>query len=161
MIKLPATEMTMPGLTLMAPASGTVVPLQAHPEAVYSSATLGTGLSILLSNYQVFSPVAGKIIKIQNAGKEVIVATKHGVILLLSLYLADNPNVSFTSHVKQGDIVAANTLLVTYNLQQQKQPILSVVVTNPQQFGNCYYCYDKVTVNQDPLFKITAKKRTQ
>lgn len=161
MIYVPSHELTMPGLLLTAPASGVVEQFSHHPEPIINTNTLGDGLAIALSNYQVYAPVTGKVVKIQNGGKELLIATKHGVILLLSLYTEPNSPVSFQLHAKQGELVSQNQLLISYNFQQVNHAILSVVLTNSQQFGNCYYSYDKVSACEDPLFKITAKKSTK
>lgn len=103
---------------LQSPLAGRVIPLTQVDDAVFASEALGEGIAIVPTDGQVFAPVSGNVISLQQSRHAIGLRTDEGVEVLVHVGI-DTVKLAgehFEAHVAQGDRVSAGDLLVTVDL---------------------------------------------
>lgn len=113
----PAAKVTPEIIT--SPLNGTVQPLSALKDPVFSSAVMGKGVAIIPSDGQLFAPVAGTVSLVFPTGHAIGINSEHGAEILMhigmdTVQLEGKP---FTVHVKQGQAVLPGDLLLTFDIE--------------------------------------------
>lgn len=121
-------------VVVAAPAIGTVVPLEAVPDKVFSSGAMGAGLAVVPTLGEAYAPVSGELVTVMphafgirtDAGLEVLVHVGIDTVAL------DGEH--FTAAVAQGQRVRAGDLLTQFDLAAIEaagyNPITVMIVTN-------------------------------
>jgi len=150
------------GFPVVSPITGKVLPLEEHPEAIFSTGTLGCGLAFEITSHKILAPFDGVIEQIKMGGTEVYFKAKNGLRLLVALDI--NPmyfplsGLAIKKHENQ--TVKAAEPVVHFDLRKIPTPIVaSVTVLNHKKLGAIYYSQVQITAGEDILFKVTAKKR--
>ncbi len=118
--------------TLLAPLTGTVMPLSAVPDEAFASGMLGVGFAVEPSrdsDGSVFAPVDGTIETVAESRHAYTIRTDDGLDLLVhigidTVSLAARP---FAAHVSPGDRVRAGQLIATADLPVIRAADLPVV----------------------------------
>ena len=107
----------MTQLTLLAPLSGVLVPLDAVPDPVFAERLVGDGISIDPIGNTLVAPCDGTIAHVHAAGHALTIAAVDGIEILIHVGL-DTVNLKgkgFTTLVKAGDRVRAADRLLTFD----------------------------------------------
>lgn len=123
---------------IAAPISGTVIPLTAVEDKVFSSGTVGQGFAIVPDEGRVYSPVDGYIASTfasrhaiginSTGGAEILIHVGINTVQLEGQY--------FQMQVKEGEAVKKGQLLLTFDLDEIKKAgydtVTPVIVTNSE-----------------------------
>jgi len=123
-------------VTLLAPITGTVVPLDEVPDPVFSGRLLGDGLAIDPTGDLVVAPVAGEVAALFPTGHALAIRTAAGTEVLLHLGLdSSKAKGVFRPLVARGDRVQAGQPLVRVDLaefrRQARSPLSPVLILDP------------------------------
>ncbi len=106
----------MADLTISAPLSGVVVPLDQVPDPVFSQKMVGDGISVDPIDHILRAPCAGKIIQLHRAAHAVTIRSAEGIEVLMHIGL-DTVNLNgegFALHVQEGDQVDVGDSLIAF-----------------------------------------------
>lgn len=121
---------------LLAVQTGEIVALESLPDPVFAERVLGDGFAIDPVENRVYSPVAGKVVDVQDTFHAYAIHTDDGLDVLVHIGIdtVALQGEGFSPKVKTGDKVKAGDLLCEADLALIKQkglPIYTVVlVTN-------------------------------
>ncbi len=104
---------------VLAPLSGTVLPLEKVPDATFSSGLLGQGVAIIPSDNRVIAPFDGEVASLFQTKHAIGILSESGVEVLIHVGI-DTVKLDgqyFTAHVKPGDKVRAGDLLLEFDRQ--------------------------------------------
>ncbi len=127
---------------VLAPVAGRAVPLQDVPDPVFSQGVVGYGAAIDPPRGVVdaVAPVGGKILKLLPHAYVVMTPGNVGILVHLGLDTVKLNGAGFTTHVKEGDTVAAGQLIITYDVPSVEaaglNPIVPVVVMDEREPTN-------------------------
>jgi glucose-specific phosphotransferase system IIA component len=121
---------------LYSPMTGKLIPLSEIPDATFAEKILGDGFAIVPTEGKLFAPVGGQIMQLFRTNHALGLKTEDGLELLIHIGI-DTVKMNgegFTAHIKEGDIVRAGDLLMSfdYNLAKAKAKSLAtpVIITN-------------------------------
>ncbi|MFF2300093.1 glucose PTS transporter subunit IIA [Arthrobacter sp. NPDC058127] len=123
---------------LLAPASGTVIPLSEVPDPVFAGGTLGNGFAIDPGDGRFVAPVSGTVVTVFPTGHAYGIRTDDGVDVLIHIGMdtVKLKGKGFTAHVSKGDHVSAGELLCNVDLSVIKaagySTVTPVVITTKQ-----------------------------
>ncbi|MCG0239949.1 MAG: PTS glucose transporter subunit IIA [Firmicutes bacterium] len=121
-------------LPILAPISGTLVPLDQVPDPVFSQRMLGDGLAIDPAAGAVVAPAAGQIAALYPTGHALGLRTPGGCEILIHLGI-DTARLEgvFRPRVQQGETVRAGQPLIDVDLERlralARSPLVPVIVT--------------------------------
>jgi glucose-specific phosphotransferase system IIA component len=127
---------------VLAPVAGRAVPLAEVPDPVFSQGMVGYGAAVdpPRAIIEAVAPVTGRLLKLMPHAYIVMTADDVGVLVHLGLDTVTLQGDGFTTHVAQGDDVAAGQLVITYDVPavQAKglNPIVPVVVMDERNADN-------------------------
>ncbi len=123
-------------VTLLAPVSGILVPMETVPDPVFAQKLVGEGISIDPFDGRLHAPVDGEVVQIHPSGHALTLRTADGLDILLHVGL-DTVTLrgeGFTAHITAGAQVHAGDLLVSFDLdlvaRRAKSLLTQVVVTS-------------------------------
>ena len=112
-----------------APITGRLLPLSEVPDPVFSEKMMGDGFAILPEAGEVFSPVSGKVVNVfptkhalgllSDAGQEILIHVGMDTVIL--------KGEGFQVHVKEGDKITSETLLLTVDLEGIREKVPSLI----------------------------------
>jgi glucose PTS system EIICBA or EIICB component len=114
---------------VVAPVSGTVVPLSEVPDPVFSGMVLGDGAAIEPADGAFVAPVDGTVFMVMNTGHAYGIRTADGVEMLLHIGI-DTVKLKgrgFDVHVKQGDVVQVGDALCDVDLDIVREAGYSMI----------------------------------
>ncbi|MDK6260652.1 beta-glucoside-specific PTS transporter subunit IIABC [Corynebacterium frankenforstense] len=126
---------------VVAPVSGTVVPLEQDDDKVFASGSMGAGTAIEPSDGRIVAPVSGELIAVQKSGHAYGLRSDDGVEVLVHVGIDTvmMKGEGFTVDVTRGQHVAAGEQLGTVDLAEvaaNNHPATTiVVVTNSRKLG--------------------------
>ena len=148
-------------ITLIAPLSGPLIPLERVPDPVFAQKMVGDGISIDPLDQCLRAPCAGRIVQLHPAGHAVTVATPEGIEILMHIGL-DTVNlkgVGFTPHVKAGDAVKVGDALIEFDADyiatHAKSLLTQIVITNSERVAQFKPATGRVTAGQDVVLELT------
>lgn len=125
-------------VTLSAPLEGTVIPLTAVNDAVFSKKMLGDGIAITPSKGELYAPVDGEIEMVYNTKHALGMKTADGVEILFHIGI-DTVNLNgegFDVRVTEHQQVTKGDILVKFDIDKIKaagfDPTTMVIITNPK-----------------------------
>ncbi|HTH61213.1 MAG TPA: phosphoenolpyruvate--protein phosphotransferase [Paraburkholderia sp.] len=106
-----------PGIELIAPVSGVMVPLDSVPDPVFAQKMVGDGVSIDPTSDELLSPLAGKVTQLHSSCHAVTITGDNGLEVLLHIGLDTVllRGQGFTPLVKEGDSVTTGTPLIHFD----------------------------------------------
>jgi phosphotransferase system HPr (HPr) family protein len=105
-----------PTLSLVAPVSGVLVPLDEVPDPVFAQRLVGDGIAIDPLGQQLIAPCDGRVVQVHRAGHALTLSAS-GIEILIHVGL-DTVKLNgkgFSAHVKPGDEVRAGDRLMTFD----------------------------------------------
>ncbi|OQP06722.1 PTS glucose transporter subunit IIA [Geobacillus sp. 46C-IIa] len=122
--------------TIVAPLSGTIVPLEDVPDPVFAQKMMGDGLAIDPTDGDVVAPVDGEIIQLFPTKHAVGLRSEAGVELLIHVGI-DTVSMNgegFTAYVKAGDRVKRGERLLSVDFslvrEKAKSAVTPIIITN-------------------------------
>ncbi|MCV2395738.1 beta-glucoside-specific PTS transporter subunit IIABC [Actinotalea sp. M2MS4P-6] len=129
-----AGEVASEAVAVTAPAIGTVVPLDAVPDKVFSSGAMGAGLAVVPAVGEAFAPVSGELVTVMPHAFGIRTDTGLEVLVHVGLDTVELKGRHFTAAVAQGARVRAGDLLTQFDLAAIEaagyNPITVMIVTN-------------------------------
>ena len=135
-------EQTLEGCTgfnLIAPVSGTAVPLDQVPDPVFSQKIMGDGVGIEPVEGYLYAPVDGKISVVFPTGHVIGIESEDGagIIMHVGIDTVELKGNGFEVFVEQGRKVKAGELLMKFHLsliREKYKATVMVVVENSDTF---------------------------
>ncbi|MBB6283012.1 PTS sugar transporter subunit IIA [Geobacillus subterraneus] len=122
--------------TIVAPLSGTVVPLEDVPDPVFAQKMMGDGIAIDPTDGDVVAPVDGEIIQLFPTKHAIGLRSEAGVELLIHVGI-DTVSMNgegFTAYVKAGDRVKRGERLLSVDFslvrEKAKSAVTPIIITN-------------------------------
>ena len=109
----------MPRLTILAPMTGRVLPMDDVPDPVFSERMLGDGLAIDPSEGVAVAPIAGTLTVLHSAGHAFAIETTEpslGVLVHVGLETVSLAGRGFERLAEVGDVLAAGDPIVRFDL---------------------------------------------
>ncbi|MEV8268608.1 glucose PTS transporter subunit IIA [Microbacterium sp. NPDC076911] len=105
-------------VTIGAPMAGTVLPLSKVSDPIFSGALIGPGVAIEPRAGRVVAPVDGVVVAAPASGHAIGILTESGLELLIHVGIdtVKLAGAHFTTHVAQGQRVAAGDLLLEFDV---------------------------------------------
>src|SRR6185369_14485957 len=129
----------MSQLTLVAPLSGQVWPLERIPDPVFAQKMVGDGLSIDPTDALLVAPCAGEVVTMHAAGHAVTIRTAEGLEILMHIGIdtVALKGQGFTPKVKPGDRVQVGSPLISFDLDHlathAKSLLTQIIITNSER----------------------------
>lgn len=126
---------------VLAPVAGRAVALHDVPDPVFSAGMVGYGAAVdpLRGVIDAIAPVSGKLLKLMPHAYVIMTADNVGVLVHLGLDTVALNGAGFTTHVSQGDEVAAGQVVITYDVPavaaKGLNPIVPVVIMDERESG--------------------------
>lgn len=146
-------------MTVLAPLSGSAMPLEKLPDEIFASGALGCGCGIEPRDNTVYAPFHGKVSQIAETKHALGLESDDGVELLIHVGMdtvAMNGR-GFEPLVKVGDVVKAGTPLLKVDLkaiQAAGHPATTaIVVTNSDEFQEIQLLMEGTLTAGAPLLK--------
>jgi glucose-specific phosphotransferase system IIA component len=151
--------MTNPNvITLIAPLSGPLVPIERVPDPVFAQKMVGDGISIDPLDQCLRAPCDGEITQLHPAGHAVTVTTPQGIEVLMHIGL-DTVNLKgqgFTRQSKMGDAVQTGDPLIEFDADyvatHAKSLLTQIVITNSDRVAAFAPRSGNVTAGKDPFW---------
>jgi sugar PTS system EIIA component len=127
---------------VLAPVEGRAVALADVPDPVFSQGMVGYGAAVdpPRAVIDAVAPVGGRILKLLPHAYIIMTADNVGILVHLGLDTVALKGEGFTSHVAEGDTVAAGQKMITYDVPSVVaaglNPIVPVVVMDEREPGN-------------------------
>lgn len=120
-------------VAVLAPAAGTVLPLDQVPDKVFSSGAIGQGLAVVPSEGRAYAPIAGKVVSAMPHAYGVQGDDGVEVLVHIGIDTVGLKGAGFTPRVAQGQQVGAGDVLADFDVEAIRaagyDPITVLVVT--------------------------------
>ena len=142
-------------VTLLAPLTGVLVPLDQVPDPVFARKMVGDGISIDPLGHVLVSPVAGEVMDVQPSAHAVTVRSDEGLEILMHIGLDTVRLVGegFSPKVKAGQRVAVGDPLIEFDLDEvgrkAKSLLTQMVITNSDAVASIEAATGLVTAGVD------------
>lgn len=160
MTSLSSQPETTGGLSLKAPLSGILVPIERVPDPVFSQKMVGDGIALEPTSQTLMAPCAGRVVMLHPAGHALTLATEEGIEVLIHIGLdtVALKGEGFTPHVKEGDQVKTGDPLIGFDADfiatHAKSLMSMIVVTNPERVAAFEPGSGGVTVATDVILTL-------
>ena len=147
------------GVTLLAPLSGIVVPLDQVPDPAFARRLAGDGLALEPLDQRLVAPCDARVVHVHRAGHALTLSASGLEILIhVGLDTVMLNGKGFDPRVKAGDEVRTGDLLLTFDADyiatHARSLISPVIVTNMERVGALQGRTGRVTGGRDPIIHI-------
>ncbi len=148
-------------LTLMAPLTGVVVPIETVPDPVFAQKMVGEGISIDPISATLVAPCDGEVAQVHTSGHAVAVRSDGGaeVLMHIGLDTVSMQGEGFQTLVKLGQRVAVGDPLVRFDMdliaRSAKSLLTQVVITNSDRLASFEPASGLVEAGKDALATLT------
>ena len=148
-------------LTLLAPVSGVIYPLERVPDPVFSQKLAGDGISIDPTDNILRAPCPGEIVQQHGAGHAVTLKTAGEIEVLMHVGIdtVALKGKGFTPQVKIGDKVDTGAALIEFDLDyvatNAKSLLTEVIISNGERVTNTVYGTGTAVVGKTPVLTLT------
>ena len=159
-----STEMSAPPVTrvsLLAPITGVLVPIEQVPDPVFAQKMVGEGISIDPLSNTLVAPCDGEVIHIHPAAHALTIRSAEGLEVLthIGLDTVHMKGEGFTVKVKVGALVNAGDELITFNLDavatNAKSLLTQMVIANSDLLSDFAPRSGVVTAGRDVVAVAT------
>ena len=147
-------------LTLKAPLSGVVVPIEAVPDPVFAQKMVGDGVSLDPVSSSLLAPCDGRLVQLHSAGHAVTLLADHGVEILMHIGL-DTVHLKgqgFTARAAVGDQVRVGDPLIDFDVEylaaHAKSLLTPILITSLDRVSSIMRANGTVTAGADSLLEI-------
>ena len=155
-----AVTSEMQSLTIIAPLSGIIVPLEKVPDPAFAQRLVGDGISIDPLSDRLLAPCDARVLQVHRA-KHAVTLEAHGleIIIHVGLDTVTLRGEGFTALVREGDTVQVGDALLTFDAdlvaRRARSLLTQVVVTNPDRVSSFDRQAGRVTAGRDVLMRLT------
>jgi len=148
-------------LSLKAPLSGVVVPLDEVPDPVFARRMVGDGVSIDPISSSLTAPCDGTVVQMHSAAHAVTITSSQGVEILMHVGLdtVQLKGKGFNARVKNGDTVRAGDVLIDFDADyvatHARSLLTQVIITSGDRVAGMQPASGTVTAGADTLLSIT------
>ena len=149
-------------MEVLAPVSGTAVPLSEVPDEVFAQGMAGEGGAIVpAQSGEAVAPLSGTLVKLFEGGHAFGIETDEGVELIVHVGLdtIELHGAGFEKLATEGDRVEAGQPIVRFDLEEIRSggydPVTPVVVTNADEHPVSDLETGEVSAG-DPLFEVAT-----
>jgi phosphocarrier protein FPr len=148
-------------LSLKAPLSGVVVPLDQVPDPVFAQRMVGDGVSIDPISSSLTAPCDGTVVQMHSAAHAVTIASSQGIEILMHVGLdtVQLKGKGFHARVKNGDTVRAGDVLIDFDADyvatHARSLLTQVIITSGDLVAGMQSASGTVTAGADTLLSIT------
>jgi multiphosphoryl transfer protein len=152
-------------LTLVAPISGQMVPIEQVPDPVFAQRMVGDGVSIDPLSDRLLAPCDGEVIQLHPASHAVTILSPTGIEVMLHIGLDTVmlKGEGFDPQVAIGDQVTVGTELIAFDLDRvattAKSVLTQVVITNSEQLTSLTPASGFVTAGTDVIAELEVESR--
>lgn len=150
----------MDNYKILSPLKGQVKALSEVSDKVFAKEVMGRGIAIEPSEGKVYAPFEGTVDAIFNTKHAIGLRSNSGVEVLIHVGI-DTVNLEgkhFTAHVKQGDKIKPNDLLVEFDIDAIKnegyEVITPVIVTNHAMYEEFIVTRNETVDKNDLLLEV-------
>lgn len=147
---------------VVSPMAGEVVALETVNDAAFSNGCMGKGIAVKPSEGKLNAPINGKVTAIFPTKHAVGITSDNGIEVLMHIGM-DTVQLEgkyFTSMVKEGDVVKAGDLLISFDMDKIAAEgydlITPVVITNTDDFSDIVATEKKKANFGDVLLTVLA-----
>jgi phosphocarrier protein FPr len=155
-----AAAMSSSRVTLVAPVSGYVIPIDQVPDPVFASKMVGDGVAIDPLTTRLVAPCDGTVRQVHPSGHAVAVGTAGGLEVLMHVGL-DTVQLrgdGFTVRVKAGDAVKTGDVLIEFDAdriaQKARSMLTEIVITTPDRVASLARRSGRVEAGRDPILDV-------
>lgn len=151
-------------LSLKAPLSGYLVPIDQVPDPVFARRMVGDGVSLDPVSDHLLAPCDGRVVQLHSAGHAITVGTDQGVEVMIHIGLdtVQLKGQGFTPRVRKGDTVATGDVLIDFDADyvalHAKSLLTQIVVTNLDRVASMTPASGSVTAGTDMILEITLSR---
>jgi phosphocarrier protein FPr len=151
----------MSQLSILAPLSGQVWPLERVPDPVFAQKMVGDGLSIDPTDAVLVAGCDGEVVSLHAAGHALTIRTADGVEVLMHVGIdtVTLKGEGFRPRVKPGDRVRTGDPLIEFDLDflatHAKSLLTQIVITNSERVTAWERASANVAAGKDTLFTVT------
>jgi multiphosphoryl transfer protein len=159
-LQMPPETVRNRQITLMAPLSGPLLPIEQVPDPVFAQKMVGDGISIDPLDQTLRAPCSGQILHLHQAGHAVTILTADGIKLMLHIGLdtVAMKGKGFNPLVSAGQTVVTGDPLIEFDADllalQAKSLLTQIVITNGELVAELIPCQGMVRAGQDPVFSF-------
>jgi phosphocarrier protein FPr len=149
-------------LTLMAPVSGVIVPLDQVPDPVFSERLVGDGVSVDPTSHELLAPCDASVIQVHRA-KHALTLDAGGteIVMHIGLDTVELKGDGFTAHVKAGDSVKQGDKLISFDADfvatQARSLLTEILVANTENVASIDARAGNVKAGVDVLMEVHLK----
>lgn len=149
-------------LTLMAPLSGVIVPLEKVPDAVFADRLVGDGVSIDPVSQDLLAPCDAKVIQVHRARHALTLdADGSEIVIHIGLDTVELKGDGFTAHVKAGDTVRRGDRLISFDADlvatRARSLLTQVLVANAESVDTIDRRTGTVEAGRDVVMEVMRK----
>ena len=147
-------------LTIFAPLSGVLVPIDTVPDPVFAGKMVGDGVSIDPTSTDVLAPVAGTVTQLHGAHHALAITTGSGIEVLVHIGLdtVTLKGEGFVCKTKKGDKVKVGQCLLSFDpvvIGRKAASLLTqIVITNGEKVAAMTVATGLVTAGKDPILTL-------
>ena len=143
-------------ITLLAPLSGVVVPLDQVPDPVFAGRTVGDGVSIDPTSQVLVAPCDGRVVLIHRAGHAITIeASGLEILMHIGLDTVELKGQGFTPKVAAGATVRAGDPLIAFDADfvatHARSLLTEVIITSMDRVASIQPRTGAVTGGRDVL----------
>ena len=148
-------------ITLIAPLSGPLVPIERVPDPVFAQKMVGDGISIDPLDQCLRAPCDGEITQLHPAGHAVTVTTPQGIEVLMHIGLdtVGLKGTGFTARVQLGDAVQTGDALIDFDADyiatHAKSLLTQIVIANSERVATFAPRSGQVSAGRDVILDLT------
>ena len=148
------------GITLLAPLSGELVPLEEVPDLVFAEKIVGDGIAIKPSGNKIVAPCAGVISKIFETNHAFAMHTDSGLELFIhcGIDTVELKGEGFTRIAAEGQAVKAGDVIIEFDLSvleaKAKSTLTPVIISNMDDLKELTKASGAVTLGTDVILSI-------
>lgn len=147
-------------LSIKAPLSGVLVPLETVPDPVFSQKMVGDGIAIDPTSEVLLAPVAGTVVQMHPAGHAVTVRSEEGLEILVHIGIdtVKLKGEGFEPLVEVGQTVELGENLIKFSadlLAQKAKSLLSMIIfTNEERIASLSFNRGLVKAQADEIVSL-------
>ncbi len=166
---MPPESVSNRQITLLAPLSGPLMPIEQVPDPVFAQKMVGDGVSLDPLDQTLLAPCDGQILHIHQACHAITILTSDGLKVLIHIGLdtVSMKGKGFVPLVKTGQSVQARDPLIQFDADflatRAKSLLTQIVITNSELLAELKPCQGIVKAGRDPILRcqLAAAEATE
>lgn len=154
---------TVNRIEIVAPMTGTAVPLEQVDDPAFSEKVLGDGIAIEPTQGVLIAPFSGEVIHLIDSHHSLVLGHESGLELLfhIGVNTVTLKGKAFKPHIKSGDKVKQGDILIEFDMDQIREagfPVITpVIVANEDAVLDLKTMFGPVQANVTKVMEIQMK----